>query len=63
MDAVQLLGVVEDEEQAEAKHGHDVSGEGEEEQEEVAVVPSADAVVHPGAVVIKVLQGNRGGTV
>ena len=36
-------------------------GQRQQEEEEVAVVAPADAVVHPGAVVVKVLPG-RGRT-
>lgn len=57
MQAVDVLAVVEDKQQAEAKHGHDVSRQGQEEEEEVAVVSPADAVVHPRTVVVKVLGG------
>ena len=57
MRRVKLLAVVQDEHQAEAKHVDDVGGQRQQEEEEVAVVPAADAVVHPGAVVVKVLPG------
>lgn len=56
MQAVDVLAVVEDKKQAEAKHGHDVSRQRQEEEEEVAVVPPADAVVHPRTVVVEVLH-------
>lgn len=56
VQAVDVLAMVEDEEQAEAKHGHDVGRQRQKEEEEVTVVPSTDAVVHPRAVVVKVLQ-------
>ena len=56
MEAVDVLSVVEDEEEAEAEHGHDVSRQRQQEEEEVAVVPPADAVVHPGTVVVEVLR-------
>lgn len=52
----ELLHVVEDVEEAEAKHARDVGRQGEEEEEEVTVVPAADAVVHPGAVVVELLH-------
>jgi len=58
---VQLLAVVQHEDQAEAKHVDDVHGQRQQEQEEVSVVPAADAVVHPRAVVVKVLPGWEGG--
>lgn len=53
---VDVLPVVEDEEEAEPEHGHDVSRERQQEQEEVSVVPAADAVVHPGTVVVELLH-------
>ncbi|KAG7235865.1 hypothetical protein INR49_002062 [Caranx melampygus] len=56
MQAVNVLPVVEDEEQAEAEHSHDVSRQRQQEEEEVAVVPPADAVVHPWTVVVEVLH-------
>lgn len=56
MQAVDVLSMIEDKEEAEAKHGHDVSCEREKEQEEVSVVPPPDTVVHPGTVVIKLLD-------
>ena len=56
VQAVNILPMVEDEEHAEAKHGHDVHRQREEEEEEVAIVPPADAVVHPRTVVVEVLQ-------
>lgn len=56
MQPVDVLPVVKDEEEAEAEHGHDVGRQRKEEQEEVAVVPASDAVVHPWAVVVKVLR-------
>lgn len=55
MHSVQLLGVVENEEQAEAKHAHYVSCQGQQKQEKVSVVPSADTVVNPRTVMIKIL--------
>lgn len=60
MHSVQLLGVVENEEQAEAKHAHYVSCQGQQKQEKVSVVPSADTVVNPRTVMIKILQEERG---
>ncbi len=56
MQAIDVLAMVEDKEQAEAKHGHDVSRQRQEEEEEVAVVPPADAVVHPRTVMVEVLH-------
>lgn len=56
MYLIKLLCVVQDEEQPEAKDAHDVSRQREQEQEEVAVVPPAYTIVHPWAVVIKILQ-------
>lgn len=56
VQAVDVLSMIEDEEEAKPEHGHDVSREREKEQEEVSVVPSPDAVVHPGTVVIELLD-------
>lgn len=56
MQPVNVPLMVEDEEEAEAEHGHDVGRQGEQEEEEVTVVPAADAVVDPWTVVVKVLQ-------
>lgn len=56
MQAVNVLAVVEDEEQAKAEHCHDVSRQRQEEEEEVAVVPPTNAVVDPWAVVVEVLR-------
>lgn len=36
-----------------------MDAQGEQEEEEVAVVPPSDAVVHPGAVVVKVLRVDK----
>lgn len=55
MHSVQLLGVVENEEQAEAKHAHYVSRQRDQEQEKVTVIPPADTVVNPRTVMIKIL--------
>lgn len=55
MHTVQLLGVVEHEEQAEAKHAHYVSRQRDQEQEKVTVIPPADTVVNPRTVMIKIL--------
>lgn len=51
--------MVEDEDEAEGEDSHHVDGEGQQEEEEVAVVPPADAVVDPGAVVVKVLRAEK----
>lgn len=59
MHSVQLLGVVENEKQAEAKDAHYVSRQGEQEQEEITVIPPANAVVDPRTVMIKILQGEK----
>lgn len=56
MQAVNVLAMVEDKEQAEAKHSHDVSRQRQEEEEEVTVVPPTNAVVHPRTVVVEVLH-------
>lgn len=58
MQVVNALPVVENEEQAEPEHGHDVSRQRQQEQEEVAVVSPADAVVHPRAVMVELLQSH-----
>ncbi|TNN50541.1 hypothetical protein EYF80_039243 [Liparis tanakae] len=55
VQAVDVLPMVEDEEQAKAKHCHDVGSQRQKEEEEVAVVPPADAVVYPRTVVVEVL--------
>jgi hypothetical protein len=54
---LQVFPVGEDVEEARGEHAHHVNGQRQQEQEEVAVVAAADAVVHPGAVVVKVLPG------
>ncbi len=59
MHSVQLLGVVENEKQAEAKHSHYVSRQRDQEQKEVTVIPPADTVVDPRTVMIKILQGEE----
>lgn len=59
MWCVQLLAVVQDIDQAEAKYVHDVGGEREQEEEEIAIIPPTDAVVHPGTVVVKILREHR----
>lgn len=56
MQAVDVLSMVENEEQAEAKHCHDVGRQRQEEEEEIAVVSPTNAVVDPGTVVVKVLH-------
>lgn len=53
----QLVHVVQDVNQAEGEHGDHVERQRQQEEEEVAVVAPPDAVVHPGAVVVKVLGG------
>lgn len=59
MHSVQLLGVVENEKQAEAKHSHYVNRQREQEQKEVTVISPADTVVDPRTVMIKILQGEK----
>lgn len=49
---------MEDVQQAEAKHIHNVSSEREQEQKEVTIIPPANAVVHPWAVMVKLLNTN-----
>lgn len=56
MQTINVLPMVEDEEQAKAKHSHDVSCQRQQEEEEVSIVPPADAVVHPWTVVVEVLR-------
>lgn len=56
VQAVDVLAMVEDEEQTKAEHSHDVSRQRQEEEEEVAVIPPADAVVHPRTVVVEILH-------
>lgn len=58
-DPWEFLHVVEDIKEAKAKHTHDVRCQGEEEKEEIAVVPATDTVVHPGAVMVKLLGTKR----
>lgn len=54
--------MVEHKEQTEGEDAHHVGAQGQQEEEEVAVVAPPDAVVHPWAVVVKVLQeGEREG--
>lgn len=52
----QPLQMVEHEEQAEGEDAHHVGAQRQQEEEEVAVVAPPDAVVHPGAVVVKILK-------
>lgn len=59
MVAVEALAVVQDVDQAKGKDGYHVRAQEDEEEKEVAVVPPADAVVHPGAVMVKRLHGKR----
>lgn len=51
--------MVEDIKEAKAKHTHDVRCQREEEEEEIAVVPATDTVVHPRAVMIKLLRAKE----
>lgn len=55
MHTVQLLGVEQDEKQAETKHSNDVRCQRQQEQEEVTVISPADAVIHPWTVMVKIL--------
>lgn len=59
MQVVHVAAMAEYEEQAKAKHSHDVSRQRQKEEEKVAVVPPPDTIVHPWTVVIKVLQRNQ----
>ena len=45
--------------EAEYENGCHVNGQGDEEHEEVAVVASPDAVVHPRAVMVEYLKINN----
>jgi len=56
----QSLAVVENEDEAEGENAHHVDAQRQQEEEEVAVVPPANAVVHPGTVVVEVLSRERG---
>ncbi len=58
MDLVQLFSVMEDVQQTEAKHIHNVNSEREEEQKEITIIPPPNAVVHPWAVMVKRLNTN-----
>ena len=49
------LLVIQHVEQAEREYGHHVYAQGHQEHEEVAVIPAADAVVHPWTVVVECL--------
>lgn len=53
----QPLRVIEHIQQAEGHHPHHVRAERQQEQEEVTVVAASNAVVDPGAVMVKVLAG------
>ena len=57
----QVSAVVEHVDEAEDEDGRHVEREGDEEHEEVAVVASPDAVVHPGAVVVENLKDETTG--
>lgn len=56
VQAVDALAVIQNEEQAEAEHGHDVGRQRQQEEEEVTVVSPADAIVHPWTVMVKLLH-------
>ncbi len=55
----EVVLLVQDVDQAEDKDRCHVHGERDQEHEEVTVVASADAVVHPWAVVVKYLIRQR----
>ena len=57
----EVSAVVEHVDEAEDEDGRHVEREGDEEHEEVSVVASPDAVVHPGAVVVENLRGETTG--
>lgn len=61
MQLPQFVHVVQDVYEAKGEDADHVECQRQQEQEEVAVVPPPDAVVHPGAVVVKVLRGERWG--
>ena len=54
-DTGELVSVVEDGEHAPGKATQDEDGEGSNEEEEVLVIPTTYAVVHPRTMVIKIL--------
>lgn len=56
----QRFSVIKDKDEAKTEHSHHVSAQRQQEEEEVAVVSPSNAVVHPGAVMVKVLR--KGGT-
>lgn len=52
----QIIHVVQHVYEAKGENSHHVKGKRQQEQKKVAVVSSADAVVHPGTVMVKVLE-------
>lgn len=55
MRSVQLLPVVQDINQAEAKHVDDVGGQRQQKEEEITIISPSNTVVHPRTVVVKIL--------
>ena len=55
----EIVPVVKHVDEAEDEDGSHVNGERDQEHEEVAVIPPADAVVHPRAVVIEDLEDGK----
>lgn len=51
--------MVQDKNQAEAKHIHDMGGKRQQEEEEMAIIPPTNAVVHPRTVMVEILRENR----
>lgn len=56
MKSSQLFSVVENKYEAEGENSHHVNAQRQQEEEEVTVVPPADAVVHPGTVMVEILR-------
>ena len=59
MYLVVLRLVLEDVDEGEDENGRHVNRERNEEHEKVPVVATTDAVVHPGAVMVKDLENNK----
>lgn len=55
----QSLSVVENKDEAKGENSHHVDAQRQQEEEEVAVVPPADAVVHPGTVMVEILRRRK----
>lgn len=61
MQLPQIIHVVQDVNEAKGENSHHVKGKRQQKQKKVAVVSSPDAVVHPGTVMVKVLERSRKG--